>query len=420
MTTTIRVSTQFVLASLIFALAIHAGEQKLTATDGTALDQFGYSVAISGDTVVVGALLDTVNGNFEQGSAYVFTKSGDAWTERAKLSAHDGAARDEFGYGVAISGDTIAIGSRKNDVGANEDQGFVSIFERAGDVWTETAKLTASDGAAGDLFGHSVAIHSDTVVAGAPLLHFGPYASYGAAYVFVRAGNGWAQQAILKATDGFTADFFGHTVAVDAETIVVGVSAHDTGGNPNQGAVYVFVRQDNHWIQQAKLTANDGVRYDEFGRSVAISGDTILIGSLAEIGAKPYQGAAYVFVRAGSVWTQQAKLTAPDGADNDRFGFAVALANDTAVIGSFGDDVGANANQGSVYVFERQQDAWTKRAKLTTTDGNTFDNLGYSVAISGETIVAGASGDDEAANLDQGSAYLFPTHPNGRRRAVRR
>jgi hypothetical protein len=168
------------------------------------------------------------------------------------------------------------------------------------------------------------------------------------------------------------------------------------------------------------LTANDGVSYDEFGRSIAISGDTILIGSFAGIGANAYQGAAYVFVREGGVWTQQAKLTAPDGADNDRFGFAVALTGDTAVIGSFGDDIGSNANQGSVYVFERQQGAWTKRAKLTTSDGSTFDDLGYAVGISGDTIVAGASGDDEASNLDQGSAYLFPTHPNGRRRAVRR
>lgn len=419
MTARIRVTTRFVFAALIFTVAVRASERKITATDGSSLDQFGYSVAISGDTVVVGALLDTVNGNFEQGSAYVFTKSGDAWTERAKLSAHDGAARDEFGYGVAISGDTIAIGSRKND-GANEDQGFVSIFERAGDVWTETAKLTSSDGAAGDLFGHSVAIHGDTVVAGAPQVDVGPYASYGAAYVFVRAGNGWAQQAILKAPDGFTSDSFGLTVAIDADTVVIGASRHDVGSSVNQGAVYVFVRQGGNWIQQEKLTANDGVSFDEFGRSVAISGDTILIGSLAGIGANAYQGAAYVFVRKGSVWTQQAKLTAPDGADNDRFGFAVALAGDTAVIGSFGDDVGANANQGSVYVFERQQGAWTRRAKFTTSDGNTFDDLGYSVAISGETIVAGASGDDEAANLDQGSAYLFPAHPNVRRRAVRR
>jgi len=425
MTATIRdqrafLSTPYFLASLIFAFAIHAGEQKITATDGSSLDQFGYSVAISGDTIVVGALLDTVNGNFEQGSAYVFAKSGGAWTERAKLSARDGAARDEFGYGVAISGDTIAIGSRKNDVGTNEDQGFVSIFERAGDAWTETEKLTANDGAAGDLFGHSVAMYGDTVVAGAPQVDVGPYASYGAAYVFVRAGNGWTQQAILKATDGFTSDSFGLTVAIDAETVVVGASRHDVGGNVNQGAAYVFVRQGNHWIQQAQLTANDGVSYDELGRSVAISGDTILIGSLAGIGANAYQGAAYVFVREGSVWTQQAKLIAPDGADNDRFGFAVALANDTAVIGSFGDDIGPNANQGSVYVFERQQGAWTKRSKLTTSDGSTFDDLGYSVGISGDTIVAGASGDDEAANLDQGSAYLFPAHPNGRRRAVRR
>ena len=355
---------RFILASLLFASAVQAREQKITAADGGALDQFGFSVGISGDTLVVGAFLDAADGNFEQGSAYVFTRNGGVWAERAKLSARDGGARDEFGFGVAISGETIAVGSRKSDVGGNEDQGLVSIFERAGSGWTESARLTASSAEAGDLFGHAVAIHGDTLLVGAPLVDVGPYASYGAAYVFVRAGNSWSQQAILQATDGFTADFFGGTVAIDADTAVVGVSFHDAGGNPNQGAVYVFVRH-------------------------------------------------------GSSWVQQAKLTAPDGASNDRFGFAVALGGDTAVVGSYGNDVGTNANQGSVYVFVRQQGTWTQRSKLAAADGGTFDNLGYSVAISGETIVAGAAGDDESSGLDQGSAYLFPVNaPRGRRRAV--
>ncbi len=410
----------FALASLIVAAGLQAEEQKFTAGDGGALDQFGYSVGISGDTVVVGALLHPANGNFEQGAAYVFTRDGGVWGEQAKLSARDGAARDEFGFGVAISGETVAIGSRKSDVGGKEDQGFVSIFERAAGVWSETAKLVASDGAAGDLFGHSVAIQGNTLVVGAPQVDVGPYASYGAAYVFVRAGDRWTQQAILKPTDGFTADFFGRTVAIDGETVVVGVSSHDVGGNPNQGAVYVYVRQGNAWVQQAQLTAADGVSYDELGRSVAVSGDTILAGSLAGIGANAYQGAAYVFVREGGVWTQQAKLTAPDGAANDRFGgAAVALTGDTAVAGSFGHDVGPNVNQGAVYVFVRKQGTWTSRAELSAADGSTFDDLGYSVAIGGDTIVAGAPGDDEGANADQGSAYLFRVHaPRSRRRAV--
>jgi hypothetical protein len=408
------------LASLIFAAGVQAGEQKITAGDGAALDQFGYSVGISGDTLVAGALLHATDGHFEQGAAYVFTRDGGGWGEQAKLSARDGAARDEFGFAVAVSGETVAVGSRKSDVGGKDDQGFVSIFERAGGVWTETAKLVASDGAPGDLFGHSVAIDGNTLVVGAPLVDVGPYASHGAAYVFVRAGNRWTQQAILKATDGFTADFFGLAVAVDGETVVVGVSSHDVGGNPNQGAVYVYVRQGNAWVQQAQLTAADGVGYDELGRSIAVSGDTILAGSFAGIGANAYQGAAYVFARAGGVWTQQAKLTAPDGAANDRFaGSAVALTGDTAVIGSFAHDVGPNANQGAVYLFVRQQGTWTHRAKLSAGDGSTFDNLGYSVAISGDTIVAGASGDDEGPNADQGSAYLFRANaPRSRRRAV--
>lgn len=407
-------------AALITMSTIAAGQQRITAGDGGALDQFGFSVAISGDTVVVGSLLDAVGGNFEQGSAHVFARSGGVWVERARLSARDGGPRDEFGHGVAVSGDTIVVGSRKSDLGTNEDQGFVAIFESAGGVWTETAKLTAADGAAGDLFGHAVAIDGDTVVVGAPLVDVGPYASHGAVYVFTRTGNSWAQQAVLKPTDGFTADFFGLAVAVDGETVIVGASPHDVGGNMNQGAAYVYVRQGNTWVEQAQLTADDGVSYDEFGRSVAVSGDTILVGSLAGIGTKAFQGAAYVFQRSGGVWTRQTKLIAPDGADNDRFGFAVALTGDTAAVGSFGDDVGANTNQGSVYVFTRQQGMWTSGSKLAASDGSTFDSLGYSVAISGDTIVAGANGDDEGSNLEQGSAYLFHHPGRNRHRAVRK
>jgi hypothetical protein len=264
----VSVFTVIVVASLIcLAYPSHpawasgfagAPESKLTAGDGAAYDAFGGSVAINGDTAIVGACYDDVGANSDQGSAYVFVRSGTAWTQQAQLTAGDGAAGDHFGKSVAISGDTAIVGADDADVGANIDQGSAYVFVRSGTAWTQQAQLTAGDGAAGDLFGASVAISGDTAIVGAYDDDVGANSDQGSAYVFVRSGTTWTQQAQLTAGDGAAGDAFGKSVAISGDTAIVGAGYDDVGANSDQGSAYVFVRSGTAWSQQAKLTAGDG------------------------------------------------------------------------------------------------------------------------------------------------------------------
>jgi len=396
-------------------------EATLTATGGAANDNFGSSVALSGDTALVGANTDDLGANFAQGSAYVFTRSGSTWTQQAQLTATDGAGGDQFGSSVALSGDTALVGARFDDVGANFDQGSAYIFTRSGTTWTQQAQLTATDGAANDLFGFSVALGGgagDTALVGAHSDDVGANFDQGSAYVFTRSGTTWTQQAQLTATGGAAGDNFGISVALSGDTALVGANFDTVGANASQGSAYVFTRSGSTWTQQAQLTATGGATNDNFGVAVALgggAGDTALVGAASDDdGANANQGSAYVFTRSGSTWTQQAQLTATNGAAGDFFGFSVALgggAGDTALVGAYADDVGANIDQGSAYIFTRSGSTWTQQAQLTAIDGAASDNFGVSVALgdgAGDTALVGAYLDNVGTNANQGSAWTFP------------
>ncbi len=396
--------------------AVWTLQQKLTAADGAARDQFGCSVAISGDTVVVGAYLDDI-GYTNQGSAYVFTRgltpSGAVWTQQQRLTANDGAADDQFGVSVALSGDTLVVGAWFDDIGAFANQGSAYVFSRADSmVWRQQRKLTADDGAAFDQFGFSVALSGDTVVVGAVGDDTGANSNQGSAYAFVIRANDLVQQQPLTAADGAALDAFGNAVAVSGDTAVVGAPFDSIGANGAQGSAYIFTRgftpSGAVWTLQQKLTASDGAADDRFGKSVALSGDTVVVGAyLDDIGGNTDQGSAYVFTRSGTVWTQQQRLTANDGASIDQFGFSVALSGDTVVAGANRDNIISPIDQGSAYVFTRSGTVWTQQQRLSASDGADEDNFGVSVSLSGDTMVVGAYGDDNGANVDQGSAYVF-------------
>ena len=368
-------------------------QTKLNAGDAATDDQFGRSVAVSGDTAVIGAWRDN-DGGTNSGSAYVFTRSGEVWSQQAKLTASDPAAFDRFGSSVAISGDTAVIGAYSD--------GSAYVFSRSGGVWSQQAKLTASDDA-GNFFGWSVAVDGDTVVIGAYADDHGGSHS-GSAYVFSRSGGVWSQQAKLTASDPAPLDHFGVSVAVSDDTAVIGAYWDDDGGS-NSGSAYVFSRSGGTWIQQAKLTASDHTAVDLFGFSVAISGDTAVIGAYLADYRGSSSGSAYVFTRSGGVWSQQAKLTPSDLAAGDEFGISVVVSGDTAVIGAHGNDDGGS-NSGSAYVFSRSGGGWSQQAKLTASDHAADDRFGRSVAISGDTAVIGAFLDDDGGT-DSGSAYVF-------------
>jgi hypothetical protein len=344
---------------------------KLTAGDGAVNDRFGYSVSIDGDTMVIGAYQDDDKGD-SSGSAYVYTRdtAGDLasnWTQVAKLTAGDGAAIDLFGYSVSIDGDTVVIGAWKDDdKGDSSGSAYVYTRDTAGDLasnWTQVAKLTAGDGAVNDVFGYSVSIDGDTVVIGA---HYDDDKGLnsGSAYVYTRDTAGdlasnWTQVAKLTADDGAADDYFGRSVSIDGSTVVIGAHYDDDKGS-NSGSAYVFARDTagdlaSNWTQIAKLTADDRAVNDNFGYSVSIDGDTMVIGAWNDDDKGLNSGSAYVFTRdtAGELasnWTQVDKLNATDGAAGDEFGYSVSIDGDTIVIGARLDNDKGSAS-GSAYVF---------------------------------------------------------------------
>ena len=370
---------------------------KIKASDDEYFHYFGDSVAISGSTAVVGAPLH----DLRVGAAYVFVRSGTTWIEQQKLTASDGAIRDDFGLRVAIDGERVIVGSPHARIGTSHDQGAAYIFVRSGTVWNEEIKLTGADSNVGDEFGQSVAISGVTAVVGA-FRGSGQFFT-GAAYVFVK-GTIWTQQQKLVADDGTEENDFGETgLAISGETIIVGARWATIGGNQLQGAAYIFTRSGSTWTQQQKLTAPDGVAFAEFGRSVAISGETAIVGAWKDNdGVTAGPGSAYVFVRNGTSWTPEQKLVASDGEPYDHFGVAVAIDGETAIVGANFD--GPLLNQGSAYIFVRDGTTWTQQQKLAADDAAEHDRFGLGVAMSGETVIIGA-----VFNGGGGSAYVYGT-----------
>lgn len=372
-------------------------ETKLLPSDGEAGDSFGFGVSLSGDTALVGAAGDDDNG-FNSGSAYVFLRSDAGWSEQAKLIASDGEELDIFGRSVSISADTALIGASHDDDNGT-GSGSAYVFVRSGNVWSEQAKLLARDGAAHDRFGWSVSILGDTALVGADSDDDKGDDS-GSAYIFGWGDAGWTQQGKLRASDGAVFDFFGASVSLSADSALVGAPFHD-GDALDLGSAYVFVRHEDGWIQQAELRASDGERGDHFGASVSIYGDTALVGASGDDDNGIDSGSAYVFVRDGTVWTQQAKLRASEGESFDHFGDAVSLSTNTALVGAWAAD-----ENGSAYLFERHGTAWTEQEQLLASDGAIFDFFGDAVSLSGNTSLVGAWQDDDNGE-GSGSAYVF-------------
>ncbi|MGH9838559.1 MAG: putative Ig domain-containing protein [Blastocatellia bacterium] len=384
-------------------------QQRLTAADGQARDRFGAAVALSGDTVVIGAPMNDAT-QWDQGSVYVFVRSGGFWTQLPKLTASDGATGDSFGAAVALSGDTLVVGAPFGAVGSNVQQGSVYVFTRNGGFWNEQQKLTASDGAAFDEFGCAVALSSDTLVVGAHRDANGSNVEQGSAYVFVRSGATqpvWTQQQKLTASDGAAGDSFGAAVALDGDMLVASAPFDDIGANPNQGSAYVFTRSGAVWTLQQKLSASDGAADDSFGFAVALSGDKLAVGAPYDaVNFNYQQGSVYAFGRNGTVWTQRQKLSADDGMGEDRFGSAVAMGGDTLVVGAPNDVTGPGVELGSASVFAFTG-SWVPQETLTTASGASNEMFGHAVALSNDTVMAGAPGHENLTQLNRGSVYAF-------------
>jgi hypothetical protein len=423
----------------------------IKASNTDAGDQFGTSVAVSGNTVVVGAPSEASNGVDGQGdnsltlagAAYIFVRTGNTWSQQAYLKSEFPQQDALFGWDVAIDGDTVAISAMREDIALDNRAGVVYVFTRTGNDWNQQARLQASNAGHFDEFGASIALSGDTLVVGTPREDSDATGvggnednngatDAGAAYIFTRTGTDWSQQAYIKAFNTDAGDRFGHSVAIDGDTVIIGAwfeqsnaTGVNSGGQADNsmsqaGAAYIFTRTGTVWSQQAYLKAsNTGSGY-RFGESVDISGDTVVVGSSNEASAAtgvngddtddsaPGAGAAYVFTRTGTVWSQQAYLKASNTDGDDRFSeYGVAIDGDTIVIGAFLEDssaTGINGNQadnsaenaGAAYVFTRAAEQWEQQLYLKASNTDAGDFFGSSVALDNGLIIIGAI--DEASN----------------------
>jgi len=401
-----------VLGAAVLAGAAPAGanadlqplqEQKLVATDGARADFLGYEVAYSGGVSVAGAPSRTVGANRGQGAAYVFSQSGELLTQDV-LTASDGAVGDGFGVSVGIDGDTIVVGTPTHALPGRVVSGAVYVFVHSNGAWTQQAKLTAADGAAGDDFGTSVGISGDTVVVTAPRKQVGANECQGAVYVFARSGDTWTHQATLTASDGQADDYLGWSLDIDGDTVVTGAMDRQVGANAKQGACYVFVRSGSVWGQQAMLTAADGQADDRFGWTSAVDGDTAIVGAS---GANADVGGGYVFTRADGVWSQQAELTAPGLSPGAGFGSVAGIDGDLAVIGAQDQTIGGNSGQGAAYVYTRSGTTWSEPTQLVASDGGAGDSFGWWIEAEGNTALIAAPFSTVDGRWGQGAAYLY-------------
>jgi hypothetical protein len=336
------------------------------------------------------------------GSAYIFARNGDNWTEMAKLIAgSEGGPGDGFGRSVSISGNYVIVGAYGDDAkGANSGSAY--IFVRSGNDWKTVDKLLATDGAAGDYFGQSVSISGDYAIVGARFDDDNGYNS-GSAYIFVRNGGNWTEIAKLTASDGAAGDNFGFSVSISGDYVIVGAY----GWYYTAGTAYIFEKPSGGWTdmtETAKLSRSGGIIGGYFGVSVSISGDYAIVGAPWDYGSVSSSGSAYIFMRSGGNWTEIAELAASDGASGDQFGQSVSICGGSAIIGANWDD----NSSGSAYIFmlSRHSGNWNEMAKLTASDGTVGDNFGQSVSICGDDSIVGAALDAHSGTIS-GSAYLF-------------
>lgn len=407
----LRVSLRGLLALIVTAvlsskLLANPIESKIVSSD--IVDRFGEAVAIDGDIAVVGVPLDSSLA-FRAGSAYVFRNIAGSWIEQQKLFANTPTINEEFGRSVAISGDRIVIGSESLADDRGFQNGSAYIFEFDGMSWSEQQELQSNEvnlGFATD--GVSVAIHNDTVVVGD--LDAGQIGgSSGRAFVFIWDGTTWVFEEKLLPPDPNNSNEFGFSVDVFQDRVIVGAPSDSPDLIIDAGSSYVFERVSGIWSAGTKIVASDGVAGANFGYSVGIDQDAAVVGAIGFTTCcdSTQPGAAYVFIPDAGTWTEEQKLTASDAAAQDRFGRTVAISGDAIAVGAADDD-DDGASSGSAYLYLRDSATgnWVEEPKITASDAGAGDFFGQSVSLDGNTLAVGAPFEDENAN-NSGSVYLY-------------
>ncbi len=375
--------------------------QKLTALDAEAFDEFGRSVAVDGDVAIVGVSKSDDAGRFS-GSAYVFRNSGGVWSEEQKLTASDAEDLDEFGFSVDVSGNVVIVGARMEN-----DRGAAYVFRFNGTTWVEEQKITNGTGGIDDEFGFAVGVDGDTAAIGALLAGV---SGTGLVQVFRESGSVWSLEQELTASDAEFNDNFGNSLSLAGDVLLVGAQKDDDAcpADPfcDSGAAYIFRRSGTVWSEEDKLTASDAFDGDSFGFSVGVDGGVAVIGARADDDAGSLSGAAYVFRESGGVWSEEQKLTATDAVGSDAFGSSVGISGQVVVVGATGDD-DLGSSSGSLYVFRDDGASWNERQKLNGTDQGGGDRLGFSAAVDGAVAIGGATTGDLPGLSNAGAVYVF-------------
>jgi len=420
-------------------------QKKIVASDRGAGDQFGYSVAISGNYAIVGANQEYHDESDDNplekaGSAYIFERTNGSWSQKQKIVASDRGAGDEFGYSVAISGNYAIVGAYKEDHDASGNVGLSAagsayIFEiDTNGSWNEVQKIVASDRGGSDQFGYSVAISGNYAIVGANranqdrTLVLPSLNNAGSAYIFERTNGSWSEKQKIVASDRGEDDYFGNSVAISGNYAIVGAYLENPVVNSvtksNAGSAYIFeIDTSGNWSQKQKIVASDRGISDQFGRSVAISGNYAIVGASREDhdasgdNELTDAGSAYIFeIDTSGNWSQKQKIVASDRQADDYFGTSVAISGNYAIVGAYLEDPDSSGNvinnAGSAYIFERTNGSWNQIKKIVASDRAATDYFGWSVAISGNYAIVGAHAEDHDAigdneALTAGAAYIF-------------
>jgi LPXTG-site transpeptidase (sortase) family protein len=395
-------------------------QASLVSTQAEPLAELGWAVAISGNTAVVGARNEDFSRSTgslaNAGAAYIFVRSGPDWIQEARLAPRDPNPGDTFGVSVAIDGNTVVVGATGSDTDDISNAGAAYVFVREGINWTQKAKLVASDPAPEDNFGSSVAIEGETILVGADGKDVFINFDAGAVYVFIRRAKAWDQKAKLIASDARPGAYFGGAVALSGNRIVVGATEANPAGLRGPGAAYVFKGRGNSWQQEARLSAEEGRRGDFFGHSVAISGGTIAVGAIfsdPEINASRVTnaGAAYIFSSERGRWEQETKLVPERATPFGQFGQSLAIEANRLVVGANQEPQSGTSSAGAGYLFVKTGKEWVQHTRFFADPIFENDSFGKSVGISGEYVIVGASGRDPRSLRNAGEAFIYRLIP---------
>ncbi|MDP6990340.1 MAG: FG-GAP repeat protein [Planctomycetota bacterium] len=369
--------------------------------------EFGRSVSVSGDSAAIGAWREDAGAGVDAGRVHVYVRSAGTWTSQAVLTASNAAAGDEFGRSVSLDGDRLAVGAWGTDVSPTaQDAGSVYLFERSGTSWSEVAELRGGSVAPGELFGRSVALDGDRLAAGTPL-HQDLVNGRSSVWVFEWNGASWNECAELQAdpADGQVGDEFGYKVALSGERLLVG-ARRDGAGVANSGAAYLFEGGCPAWTQVAKWKHPSPAGQDRFGRAVAIDADRAIVGARLDDAVFPDEGSAHVYRRDAGGWTYEAFLLPLDPEPGAQFGRNVSIAGPLAVVGANGQDA-PGVDSGAAYVFRRSGSAWSQTSKLTPWEGAAGDEHGRHLAVDGTTLIASSRFGDPGGIADAGLALAY-------------